>query len=295
MPAPSQELSRSHEAMPSSGHWTSGSAPAGTFVQDPAEPESAQDLQSPAQAVWQQTPCWQNPELQSAAAMHGWPTGFLPHEFPEHGLGARHIMLVVHIVWQSPVAGLHTYGAHDWGAAGGTQAPAPSQREANVRVEPEQLGGAHTAPAAWRRQPPVPSHEPSCLQLAGPSSLQLPRGSSPEGTSAHVPTLPTRLHALHGAAQDSLQHTSSLQKPLSHSPAAAQGCPFLRGAVSPTGPASRPSDLAPSTAPPAPSFCGRASPGAPPGPSVASWSGPVGGTNRFSRISCRHPAVSQQT
>lgn len=59
-------------------HWPSGSWPAGTLVQAPALPVSPQDLQLPVQAVEQQAPCAQIPELQSASAPQPAPIGFLP-------------------------------------------------------------------------------------------------------------------------------------------------------------------------------------------------------------------------
>ena len=49
---------------PASLHWLSGSAPAGTATQVPTEPARLHALQVAAQAVAQQTPCAQKPELQ---------------------------------------------------------------------------------------------------------------------------------------------------------------------------------------------------------------------------------------
>ena len=56
----------------------SGSSPAGTSVQVPALPATAHDLQVPVQAVMQQTPWAQMPELQSSSIAHVPPSGRLP-------------------------------------------------------------------------------------------------------------------------------------------------------------------------------------------------------------------------
>jgi hypothetical protein len=48
------------------------------LVHTPALPPTSHDWQRPVQAVMQQVPCAQNPELQSAAAEQEAPIGFLP-------------------------------------------------------------------------------------------------------------------------------------------------------------------------------------------------------------------------
>ena len=52
----------------------------------PIVPDSAHDLQALAQAVAQQTPCAQLPEMHSPPAEQKAPFGFLPHELPTHTL-----------------------------------------------------------------------------------------------------------------------------------------------------------------------------------------------------------------
>ena len=68
-------------AAPASLHWPSGSAPAGTATQVPSEPVRLQALQVVAQAVPQQTPCAQKPELQVAPIVHDVPLGERPQLF----------------------------------------------------------------------------------------------------------------------------------------------------------------------------------------------------------------------
>jgi hypothetical protein len=77
-PLPSQVPSVPQVDAPLSVHWLNGSAPAATDAQVPTVPVSAHDRQMPAQAVAQQTPCSQKPELHSPAAPHVAPIGFLP-------------------------------------------------------------------------------------------------------------------------------------------------------------------------------------------------------------------------
>ena len=57
------------------------------------------------------------------------------------------------------------------------QAPAPSQRPANVATETAQEGAMHVVPAAYGRQPPLPSQKPSVSQVAAVASAHWPSGS----------------------------------------------------------------------------------------------------------------------
>src|SRR5262249_32535636 len=77
-PLPSQVPSVLQVDAPLSAHWPRGSWPAGTSVQLPSLPGTAQLLQVPVQVVLQQTPCWQMPELQSSVLAHLPPSGRLP-------------------------------------------------------------------------------------------------------------------------------------------------------------------------------------------------------------------------
>ena len=83
---------------PWSAQWFSGSWPAGTLVQVPADPLSAHDWQVPVHAVWQQTPCWQNPEAQSLASEQVTPTGFLVQAPLTQTLGDTQSASAVHVV-----------------------------------------------------------------------------------------------------------------------------------------------------------------------------------------------------
>ena len=51
------------------------------------------------------------------------------------------------------------------------QVPVPLHDRADVSVDPVQLADAQVVPAAYRRQPPVPSQVPSVPQLGAPLSV----------------------------------------------------------------------------------------------------------------------------
>ncbi len=71
-------------------------------VQVPTVPDRLQELQVPAQALLQQTPCAQNPELHMAADVHGWPIASLPQLVPVQLAGEVQSVLVVQVVLQAP-------------------------------------------------------------------------------------------------------------------------------------------------------------------------------------------------
>ena len=75
-PLPSQAPSRPQVEAAAIVHWSSGSEPAITFEQVPAE--FAQVRQVPVQAVAQQVPCAQISELHSLPAVQVDPFGLLP-------------------------------------------------------------------------------------------------------------------------------------------------------------------------------------------------------------------------
>jgi len=50
----------------------------------------------------------------------------------------------------------------------GAQTPAPSHLPAGVSVAPVQVLAPQDVPAAYLRQPPLPSQNPSPMQLAAP-------------------------------------------------------------------------------------------------------------------------------
>ena len=83
-------------------HWLKGSAPAATEAQVPTVPVSAHERQIPTQAVAQQTPCSQNPELHSVAPPQVAPIGFLP-QLPEMQVfGFVHSAVVPQVMRQVP-------------------------------------------------------------------------------------------------------------------------------------------------------------------------------------------------
>jgi len=150
-----------------SGHWFRGSAPLGTLVQAPGVPASAQDLQVPVQAVRQQTPCSQKPELHSPAPPQAAPGGFRPQLLVLQTLGDAQSLALEHVVLHAPVP--QAYGAQlDVVAA--WQVPVPLQLRAFVNVVPVHVAAAHCVPALYRRQAPLPLHMPSVLQLDAPRS-----------------------------------------------------------------------------------------------------------------------------
>ena len=84
-----------------SAHWFSGSLPAGTTEQVPLEPVRLQAMQVPLQALLQQTPCAQKPELHIAAAVHGWPMASLPQLVPTQDAGEVQSVLDAQVVRQA--------------------------------------------------------------------------------------------------------------------------------------------------------------------------------------------------
>ena len=87
-------------------HWVVGlgGCPPGIEVQVPTVPDSAQELQVPAQALLQQTPCAQNPELHMAAAVHGEPMASFPQLVPVQLAGEVQSALVAQVVLQALLA-----------------------------------------------------------------------------------------------------------------------------------------------------------------------------------------------
>jgi len=66
--------------------WAGSGLFTGTLVQVPIVPDSAHDRHALAQAVAQQTPCAQLPDMHSPPAEQNAPGGFRPHELPTHTL-----------------------------------------------------------------------------------------------------------------------------------------------------------------------------------------------------------------
>src|SRR5262245_65499791 len=143
---------------PWSAHWPRGSLPSGTLVQVPTLPGTLHERQVPVQVPPQQTPCSQKPELHSGPPPHAAPIGFLPQLPLMQLLGAMQSASVEQTVRQRPsVAQL--YGAHDWPGVG-AQVPAPSQRNADVSVDPVQPMSWQTVAAGYVSHAAVPTPMP---------------------------------------------------------------------------------------------------------------------------------------
>lgn len=126
------------------------------------------DRHVPSHAVPQQTPCSQKPELHSAPPPHAAPIGFLP-QLPFWQLfGARQSASPEQIVMQRPSAP-QLKGVQDWPAVV-THLPAPSQRNADVSIDPLQAISWQTVPAGNLSQAPVPSHMPVDPQVDAAST-----------------------------------------------------------------------------------------------------------------------------
>jgi hypothetical protein len=109
----------------------------GTTVHVPALPGTAHDRQVPVQAVAQQIPCSQKPELHSLALPQVPPNGFLPQLPLTQLFGATQSPSLLQTLRQAPSVP-HWKGAQFCPGAV-TQVPLPSQRDASVSVVPEHI------------------------------------------------------------------------------------------------------------------------------------------------------------
>jgi hypothetical protein len=232
---PSQNPSVLHVPAPLSAHCPSGSCPAGTSVQLPALPATAQDLHVPVHIVLQQAPCWQMPELQSSALAHGPPSGRLPQLPLLHEFGAVQSASVVQVMRHLP-SEAQTYGSHGWPEVG-VQVPPPLHRHASVIVDPVHDGSLQMTPAGYFRHAPAPSQTPSVPHEVMPWSSHSLRGSVPTSAGRHVPRLPWDAQVWQPSVQAVLQQTPSMQKPLWQSAFTEQDLPSgSRTAVPPPSP-----------------------------------------------------------
>jgi hypothetical protein len=122
--------------------------PGGTSVQTPSEPESAQERHDPVQAVAQQIPCAQKPELQVVPLVQAVPLDERPQLFVvvlQVALAAQSVLLA-QVVLQAVPAALQAKGAQLAGVAV-LQVPAPSQVRAAVAEPVAQVAGAQAVPA----------------------------------------------------------------------------------------------------------------------------------------------------
>jgi hypothetical protein len=135
-PFPSHLPSVLHMGAPLSAQrcWES-SPPSGTAEHLPRLPATAQDMQVPAQAVLQQTPCAHVPVLHSPSAPHVLPMGFLPQLPLTQTFPVEQFELTVQLIRQVPLAAAQLKGAQSC-VLPGWQAPWPLQRLASVWVAP---------------------------------------------------------------------------------------------------------------------------------------------------------------
>jgi len=181
-----------------------------TATQVPGLAASAQASQAPVQATLQQTPSAQKPLTHWLAAVHTCPAFSLQEPVASHDF-----VLVQLSVSSTLVTATHVPPppVHAWQVpheavpqqVPSTQAPV-AQSEAAVQV----------CPLAFL-QAPVASHD--CVPLQ--------RSSIADFTGLQVPARLVRLQAVQAVLQALLQQYPSAQKPLVHSPAAAQVCPFV--------------------------------------------------------------------
>src|SRR5262252_1750756 len=187
-------------------------------------PGSAQERHVPVQAVPQQIPSSQKPELHSAALPQVAPIGFLPQLPALQLVGATQsaspAQMTMHLALLPQVN-----GAHDC-AAGATHAPSPSQRDAACSIVPVQVCDAQTVPEGYLLHAPVPSQTPSVPQLCGPVSSHSLRGSVPRSANMHVPTAPCRAQLRQTSVQALSQQTPSTQNPLAQSAASRHDVPI---------------------------------------------------------------------
>jgi hypothetical protein len=153
-----------------------GSAfPATTEVHVPRVLGSEQLRQAPLQSVSQQTPSTQWLLSHAASPVQGLPMLILPHDpFLQRCPISQSASTL-----QST---LHAPSRHRFGlqlaTPGGLHVPAPSQTPGRLRrTGPAHEGARHCVSAAYRSQPPKPSHLPSLPQYWAPLSVHTPRGS----------------------------------------------------------------------------------------------------------------------
>lgn len=116
-PAPSQRPSVPHDVAPWSLQTLRLSdVPAASGVHLPFVDASEQLRQAPVQAWSQQTPSTQNPDLQSAAAVHVPPFCLGPQLLLTHAMPATQSASLAQTLLQAPAA--QRYGGHSWTPGG---------------------------------------------------------------------------------------------------------------------------------------------------------------------------------
>ena len=112
----------------------------------PSLPAIAHDLQVPAHAVVQQTPCAQNVDAHSLPALHAAPGGLGPQLPLTHAAPATQSAALLHVDRHLPSLP-HRYWPHELLVAA-PHAPSPSQSAANVTVDVAQLCALQIVPRA---------------------------------------------------------------------------------------------------------------------------------------------------
>ena len=93
----------------------------------------------------------------------------------------------------------------------------PLQVRAGENVAPVHDAFTQTVPAAYRRQPPVPSQVPSVPQVDAPLSAHWFSGSAPTAANVQVPAVPASAHDRQVPVQLELQQTPCWHRPEAHS------------------------------------------------------------------------------
>jgi hypothetical protein len=145
-PAPSQVPSLPQVIAPSSPHWPSGSLPAGASMHSPSLPVIAHDLQVPAHAFLQQTPCAQNADAHSLPVVQAAPGGLGPQLPFTHAAPATQSAAVVQLALHLP-SPPHRYWPHESPVAA-PHVPSPSHSAACVTVDDAQLCALQIVPRA---------------------------------------------------------------------------------------------------------------------------------------------------
>jgi hypothetical protein len=212
-------------AAPSALHCPLGSVPpAGIGLHIPSVPVSAHEVQLPAQADPQQTPCSQNPLWQSAVAAQLAPMGRSPHDPLLQTFGGAQSPSAVQVDLQAAIP--HLNGKQEL-AGGVTQAPAPSQVDAGVSVMPVagQLAAPQGVPCAYFWHAPA-AHLPFVSQVPGLSTHDWAGSGLFVGTFVQAPIEPVSAHDLHALAQAVAQQTPWAQLFDPHSARSEQKAPF---------------------------------------------------------------------
>src|SRR5262249_22236533 len=136
-------------------------------MHSPSLPAIAHDLQVPAHAVLQQTPCAQIVEAHSLPAVQAAPGGLGPQLPFTHAAPATQSAAVAQLDLHLPSLP-HRYWPHE-SLLAAPQVPSPSHSAACVTVDDAQLCGLQIVPRAYTAHAPVPSHEPSRMQPMTPS------------------------------------------------------------------------------------------------------------------------------